>query len=278
VLKRDAEITSLRAVLNGADAQDERRKLEDMLRALDDDFAFVAASNIGGEFMDDAALERLAAISKRTWQRTLDKRLGVSHDELARMDREPAESLPVTEYLLMNRPEHIFERDEKDRIPPDNPWEFKMETPRLLYNKGELYNLGIRRGTLSEEERYKINDHIVQTILMLGRLPLPEHLRNVPEIVGAHHETMDGKGYPRRVARDNMSWSARMMAIADIFEALTAADRPYKQGKTLSQTLKIMDDFKEHNHIDPDLYELFLKAGIPQQYAKRYLKPDQIDI
>ena len=278
VLKRDAEIASLRAVLNGADAEEERRKLEDALRALDDDFAFVAASNRGGEHVDEVALERLATISKRTWQRTLDKRLGISREELARMNRESTETLPVTEQVLMNRQEHIFERDEKNRIPTDNRYGFRMTTPDFLYNKGELYNLGIARGTLTEEERYKINDHIVQTLLMLEQLPLPKHLRNVPEIAGAHHETMDGKGYPRRVAREDMSWSARMMAIADIFEALTASDRPYKSGKTLSQALRIMDEFKANNHIDPDLYELFLKSGIPQRYAAKYLKPEQRDL
>jgi HD-GYP domain-containing protein (c-di-GMP phosphodiesterase class II) len=178
----------------------------------------------------------------------------------------------------MNRPEHLFERLEQDQIPADSPWKFKMNTPRYLYNKGELYNLGIRRGTLTEEERYVINDHIVQTILMLGKLPLPDHLCNVPEIAGNHHETMDGKGYPRRLSSDSMSWSARMMAIADIFEALTASDRPYKPGKTLSQALKIMDEFNKRKHIDPDLYKLFIESGIPQEYAKQYLKPEQLDI
>jgi len=278
VLKRDAEIASLRAVINGADEQEELRKLEDELRALDDDFAFVAASNHGDVFMDDDALKRLEAIAGRTWRRTLDNRLGVSRDELTRMNREQPQDLPVTESLLMNRQEHIFEREEQDRIPTDSPWQFKMNTPEFLYNKGELYNLSVRRGTLNEEERYKINDHIVQTLIMLGTLPLPEHLRNMPEIAGSHHETMDGKGYPRRITRENMSWTARMMAIADIFEALTASDRPYKPGKTLSQAFKIMDDFKARNCIDPDLYELFIKSGIAQQYAKKYLKPEQIDM
>ncbi len=278
VLKRDAEIASLRAVLGGADAEAEARKLEEALRALDDDFAFVGTCNIGGEFMDDAALARLAAIGERSWLRTLDKRIGVSRDESARMDRAPAEAPPVREPLLMDRPEHILERNPKDRIVPGNPWGFKMDTPQALYNRGELYNLSIRRGTLSEEERYKINDHIVQTIIMLKQLPLPKHLRDVPDIAGSHHETMDGKGYPRRLSRENMGWSARMMAIADIFEALTASDRPYKPGKTLSEALKIMGEFKARNHIDPDLYELFLKAGVPQQYAAGYLKPEQIDV
>jgi HD-GYP domain-containing protein (c-di-GMP phosphodiesterase class II) len=100
--------------------------------------------------------------------------------------------------------------------------------PELLYNRGELTNLCIDRGTLTEEDRFKINEHIVQTIRMLSELPFPRHLRAVPEIAGGHHEKMDGSGYPRGLTREQMSPMARMMAIADIFEALTAVDRPYK--------------------------------------------------
>ena len=103
-------------------------------------------------------------------------------------------------------------------------------------------------------------------------------LRSVPEIAGAHHETMDGKGYPRGLKREEMSWQARMMAVADIFEALTAGDRPYKSSKTLREALKIMDKFKEQNHIDPEVYDLFVKSGIPQKYAADYLKPEQNDL
>ena len=141
-----------------------------------------------------------------------------------------------------------------------------------------MYNLSVRHGTLTEEERYKINDHITQTIIMLEAMPLPKPLRSVPEIAGAHHETMDGKGYPRGLKREEMSWQARMMAVADIFEALTAWDRPYKSSKTLREALEIMDGFKKRNHIDPDVYDLFVKAGIPQKYAAEHLKPEQNDL
>lgn len=278
VLKRDAEIACLRAVVDGADPEAQKRKLEKAHRALDGDFAFVASCNTGSEFMDDGSVERLAAIGKRTWLRTLDKRLGVSHDERARMGSAPQPDPPVRERLLMDNPEHIIERGEKDILSNSEALGFKMSPPQALYNRGELYNLSIRRGTLTEEERYKIDDHITQTIIMLDALPLPKHLRNVPEIAGAHHETMDGRGHPRGLTREEMSWSARMLAIADIFEALTASDRPYKSSKTLREALDIMDGFKKRHHIDPDLYELFVKAGIPQQYAAEYLKPEQRDM
>jgi HD-GYP domain-containing protein (c-di-GMP phosphodiesterase class II) len=112
---------------------------------------------------------------------------------------------------------------------------------------------------------------------MLSQLPFPKHLKNVPEIAGGHHEKMDGTGYPKRLARGEMSLTARMMAIADIFEALTAADRPYKRGKTLSEALKIMSFMRRDQHIDPDLFELFLTSGIYRRYAERFLRPDQLD-
>lgn len=139
------------------------------------------------------------------------------------------------------------------------------------------HNLTISRGTLTEEERFKIEDHIVQTQIMLSRLPFPKHLRNVPEIAGGHHERMDGNGYPRGLTRDQMSPLARMMAIADIFEALTAADRPYKKAKTLSESIRIMAGLKAQQHIDAELFDLFLTSGVYREYAARYLDPAQVD-
>jgi HD-GYP domain-containing protein (c-di-GMP phosphodiesterase class II) len=152
-----------------------------------------------------------------------------------------------------------------------------MDVPELLYNRGELHNLSVSRGTLSAEERYKINEHIVQTIIMLTQLPFPRHLQTVPEIAGGHHEKMDGTGYPRGMRREQMSPVARMMAIADIFEALTAADRPYKSGKTLSQALSIMAKMRDEQHIDPELFELFLRSGVHREYAARFMRAEQLD-
>ena len=118
---------------------------------------------------------------------------------------------------------------------------------------------------------------MVQTLMMLSQLPFPKHLRQVPEIAGGHHEKMDGTGYPKRIGKDQMSPVARMMAIADIFEALTAVDRPYKRGKTLTESLQIMSNMKNEQHIDPDLFDLFLRSGVYLEYAQRFLKPEQID-
>ncbi|MDB5896613.1 MAG: Metal dependent phosphohydrolase, partial [Ramlibacter sp.] len=146
------------------------------------------------------------------------------------------------------------------------------------FNLGEVYNLSISRGTLTEEDRYKINEHMAQTIVMLESLPWPRHLRRVPEYAGGHHEKMDGTGYPRGLKREQMSLPARVMAIADIFEALTAADRPYKPPKTLSESLRIMSFMVRDNHIDPDLYKLFIDSGVYKEYARQFLKPEQLDI
>lgn len=155
-------------------------------------------------------------------------------------------------------------------------WECKDVTLPLL-NAEEVYNLSVEKGTLTAEERTIINNHIDATIKMLEALPFPKHLKNVPEYAGGHHEKMDGTGYPRGLKREEMSVQARIMAIADIFEALTAKDRPYKEGKKLSETLQILGKLKEQNHIDPDLFELFVKERIFEKYARQYLDQSQID-
>jgi HD-GYP domain-containing protein (c-di-GMP phosphodiesterase class II) len=141
----------------------------------------------------------------------------------------------------------------------------------------ELTNLVIPRGTLTAEEREIINHHIVSTIKMLESLPWPKHLRNVPEYAGGHHERMDGKGYPRGLTREQMSVQARIMGIADIFEALTAKDRPYKKGKTLSESLHILGKFKINGHVDPDLFDVFVREKVYLKYAEQFLDPEQID-
>jgi HD-GYP domain-containing protein (c-di-GMP phosphodiesterase class II) len=141
----------------------------------------------------------------------------------------------------------------------------------------ELKNLTIRAGTLTAEERQVINHHIVATIKMLEALPWPRHLKNVPEYAGGHHERMDGKGYPRGLTREQMSWQARVMGIADIFEALTAKDRPYKKGKTLSESLEILGRMSLNGHIDPELFDVFVRRRIYLRYAEMFLDKEQID-
>ena len=117
----------------------------------------------------------------------------------------------------------------------------------------------------------------MQTIAMLEKLPFPKHLKRVPEYAGTHHEALNGTGYPRQLTADQLSLPSRIMAIADIFEALTAADRPYKRAKTLSEAVELLHSFKQRNHIDPDLFDLFLTSGVYRLYAEKFLNPEQID-
>jgi len=147
-----------------------------------------------------------------------------------------------------------------------------------ILSEEEVKNLTIRAGTLTPEERQVINHHIEVTIQMLEALPWPRHLTNVPEYAGGHHERMDGKGYPRGLTREQMSVQARCMGIADIFEALTAKDRPYKKGKTLSESLIILGKFKQMGHIDPDLFDVFMWEKVYEKYAQQFLDPEQIDV
>ena len=276
VLRRDADVDYWRGVAEGGE-EPALRQLRDTLQAtLDDEFAFVATCNVGGEFLSPDKQARLRNIGARQWFRTFDDRLGLSRDELARKPPQ-ASALPVQETLLADKPEHRFERPDSEKMPPDNRWGFRLDVPELLYDRGELHNLSISRGTLTAEERYKINEHMVQTIVMLNELPFPRHLRAVPEIAGGHHEKMDGTGYPKRLGREELSPLARMMAIADIFEALTAADRPYKPGKKLSEALTIMARMQQDQHIDHELFELFLRSGVFRDYARRFMPVEQID-
>jgi HD-GYP domain-containing protein (c-di-GMP phosphodiesterase class II) len=149
---------------------------------------------------------------------------------------------------------------------------------RDFLDADEVANLTVRFGTLTDAERGIINNHIAVTIRMLESLPWPKHLKNVPEYAGGHHERMDGKGYPRGLTREQMSVQARVMAIADIFEALTARDRPYKKGKTLSESLHILGKFALNGHIDPDLFDIFIRKKVYLEFAKKNMDPRQIDV
>jgi HD-GYP domain-containing protein (c-di-GMP phosphodiesterase class II) len=276
VLKRDAEIECWQQIAEGGNKE---KLLDDLVKQnkeLDDDFAFIAECNVGGEFMVDEKIQRLQTLAEKTWLRTLDDNLGVSWEELNRKQNKN-DSLPVEEKLLADKTEHLIARHEMDKIPEDNQWGFKLDTPEYKYNRGELYNLSVKKGTLSEEERYMINGHMIQTIIMLNNLPFPKSLRNVPLIAGSHHETMDGNGYPKRLVMTEQPDTARMMVIADIFEALTASDRPYKKAKTLSESLRILSFMRNDKHIDSDLFNLFLTSGVYMEYANKFLAPSQID-
>ncbi|MGF1724718.1 HD domain-containing phosphohydrolase [Photobacterium nomapromontoriensis] len=275
VLWRDAEIDYLNALIVKECPQEEGlARLAMRKQQLKEDFAFIAKSNIGGEFMEDAQVERIKQIAEQTWIRHFDDRLGLSPLEEFKTPRtEPA--LPATEYLLVDRAEHIVYRDRPMIF--DEQYGINMDVPNYLYNLGEVYNLSIRRGTLTAEDRFKINEHMISGIKMLEALPFPAELSRVPRYASTHHETLKGTGYPRKLSADDLSIPERILVIADIFEALTAADRPYKKAKPLSVAVDIMYKMALDKHVDMALFILFLQSGTYLEYARRFLPEQQID-
>jgi HD-GYP domain-containing protein (c-di-GMP phosphodiesterase class II) len=158
-------------------------------------------------------------------------------------------------------------------------WQPKLEDEipeRSFFSDEEFENLAVQRGTLTVGDRKIIQDHILHSIDMLERMPFPKQLRRVPEYAGAHHERMDGKGYPNGLTGDQMSIPARIMAVADVFEALTSHDRPYKKPKTLKESRQIMQKMTDNGGIDPDLFELLWEGSdVVTRYAERYLLKEQ---
>lgn len=275
VLWRDAQITCLESQLKGDDVTTALQTLEKRQTQLQDDFAFIANANVGGEYMSDEKKARVMAIAQEEWLRHFDNRLGLGEDELRRFP-ENTPTFPVREKLISDRPEHIIKREYFDTDAYEKQG-FKEAVPEHLYNRGELYNLCIEKGTLTPEERYKINEHVIMSIKMLEEIPFPKEFSKVVEYAGTHHETLIGTGYPRQLNADDLSIPARIMAIADIFEALTASDRPYKKAKTLSESFKIMSFMVKDKHIDGELFELFLRSESYKEYAQIHLRPEQID-
>lgn len=273
VLWRDAQIQYLLKKLKtmGVDEQPEQA-LEQEFTALKEEFEFVANANVGAEFMSDQDIERLHKLAEKEWTRHFDCGLGLSPLEETRYQPQPT---PATEKLLSDRPEHVIEREQPFDLDPE--FGINMTVPEKLYNHGELYNLAVQRGTLSAEERFKINEHMISGIKMLESIPFPPELERVPRYATTHHEAMEGFGYPRGLMGEELSIPERILAVADIFEALTAADRPYKKAKSLSEAVSIMSKMALGGHIDKDVFKLLLTSGTYLSYAKRYLQDELID-
>lgn len=275
VLWRDAEIAYLEQVQGQPEGEVEQRKILDERRfKLREDFDFIAQCNVGGEYFGEEKVSRLLAISEQTWQRHFDDRLGLSPVEELRQATRSA-VLPVTEQLLSDKSEHVIKRERSTQYDP--ALGIKMDVPEHLYNLGEIYNLCVGRGNLTTEDRFKINEHMISTIKMLEGLPFPPELKNVPRYASTHHETMKGSGYPRKLSGHLLSIPEKILAIADVFEALTASDRPYKKAKSVSAAMDILHKMVVDNHLDKDCFELFVRSKVYLRYAKRFLDPQQID-
>ncbi|WP_261904553.1 HD domain-containing phosphohydrolase [Vibrio fortis] len=273
LLKQQAETDYWKAIANGSLQEKELEKLKSKHQQLDDDFAFVAQCNIGSERMEEENQARLDEIAKYQWKRTLSDQIGIAWTEKIRFEEES--ELPIMEPLLADKPQHCVPWEKG--LSPQDLWQedYVLKPGELKYNRGELYNLKVRSGTLTPEERFMINDHIIQTSVMLNKLPYPEHLKEIPKIASYHHERIDGKGYPFGLDDDELSIQAKVVAIADVFEALTSSDRPYKHGKNLEESLNIMTRMATTGHIDPKLYLLFLEKDIYKRYADAFLEPEQ---
>ncbi|WP_043882996.1 HD domain-containing phosphohydrolase [Vibrio campbellii] len=275
VLRRDAEVEMWKSISTGELSKEEAQaKFDQRVAQLDEDFRFVANANVGGEFMSDEKIERIKQIAQQTWLRHYDDHLGLSPFEEMIKPKSDV-TLPVVENLLADKPDHIIERVRPMECAPEHG--IKMQVPEHQYNLGEVYNLTISRGTLTPEDRFKINEHMISGIKMLGALPFPPELSNVPRYASTHHETLKGTGYPRRLSAEDLSTPERILVIADIFEALTAGDRPYKKAKPVSVAVDIMYKMALDEHLDMDLFLLFLESGVYRDYANKFMPTEQVD-
>ncbi|EOD5329894.1 HD domain-containing phosphohydrolase [Vibrio parahaemolyticus] len=275
VLRRDAEVEMWKSMSTGELSKEEAQaKFDQRVTQLDEDFRFVASANVGGEFMSDEKIARIKQISQQTWLRHYDDHLGLSpFEEMIKPKSEV--TLPVVENLLADKADHIIERVRPMKFAPEHG--IKVQVPEHQCNLGEIYNLTISRGTLTPEDRFKINEHMISGIKMLDALPFPPELSNVPRYASTHHETLKGTGYPRRLSAEDLSIPERILAIADIFEALTAGDRPYKKAKPVSVAIDIMYKMALDKHLDMDLFLLFLESGVYRDYANRFMPSEQVD-
>jgi HD-GYP domain-containing protein (c-di-GMP phosphodiesterase class II) len=204
-------------------------------------------------------------------------------DAFFRMERQMSEEMDN----LWQKFEFIKSINTAQEFMPDDKIDQLNEIGQKVYmqngkarpylSEDELENLGIRKGTLTQKERAIIENHANVTLKILNELPFPKNLSMVPEYAAGHHEKLDGSGYPRHLKEHNLPLQSRIMAIADIFEALTAKDRPYKKPMKLSKALEILSYMKKDGHIDPDIYDLVLNSGLFLDYAKANMNPDQID-
>ena len=209
-----------------------------------------------------------------------DSNNNIAIDKAEASYKESIEQLDDDQRFIQktNRGGEFMEEDDQKRIEIIGSYKWKAKGKKINFlDTDDIRNLQIPKGTLLPEEREIINDHIVITIDMLEKLPYPKKLRHIPEFAGGHHEKLDGTGYPKGLTGDQMSVQAKIMAIADIFEALTAADRPYKDGKKLSQAIRIMGLMKKDCEIDKELFEIFVKKGVYKLYAEKYLNKSQLD-
>ena len=217
ILKRDIELNFYKSKLSKIDT----KEIDEQIKQVNEDFKFLEASNIGGEFMSEELQNRVHDIAKQ---------------------------------------------------------KIKLDDKHCsILNEKEVDFLTIKRGTLSDEDRQIMENHVSLSYELLDKLPYPEHLKQVPFYAGCHHEKLNGGGYPNGYSGDQLPLQARIIAIADVFEGLTAPDRPYKEPYKLSKALDILKFMVNDGEIDPDLFNLLITKKLYLKYANEHLNANQID-
>lgn len=251
---------------------DKQTKLEtifDRIHFVGNRFALIRKSIENSYLKDKVELLRKGPIGEET-EKAMDDQLRSELDIL----REDEELIRAC-----NAAGEFMSDDKIERVKDIASKSFLLNGETTPYiTEDETQNLCIRKGSLTTDERGIIENHAKMTREILSQLPFPQNLANVPLYAGSHHEKLDGSGYPYHLDKESLPLQARILVIADVFEALTAKDRPYKEPMSLSQAVKIMGFMKMDKHIDPDIYDLFISNRLYIDYAKKEMNPEQIDI
>ena len=253
ILRRDAEIAYLKKIIDNP----KKAESKDYIKKLEQDFSFIAQCNTGEIKLSNADIKQIKKISRYKFKRHFNRLLGLSWIEKSALTLEQIKKYqhPNFEYVLQDASEGTVQ---------------KIST-------SEIYNLDILKGTLTPQERQIVEQHVTETANILNLLKLPKNYQEIITYAAEHHERLNGEGYPLGLKEDKLSIASRIIMIADIFEALTSPDRPYKSPKKISETLHILQTMKNKGQIDADIYHLFLKEKIFITYAQKYLSPEQID-
>lgn len=258
ILRRDAEIKYLKKILENPDNKKQAKKeFKQTIKKLEQDFTFIANCNTGNISVNQTDIKHLKKIGKQKFKRYFNRLLGLSWIEKNKLSeaKQQCYTKPAIETILQDNTE-----DNYKEIPT-----------------GEIYNLSINKGTINNEERHNIEQHASETANILKYLNLPKEYSCIVNYAAEHHEKPNGSGYPLGLSDKDLSLPSKIMMIADIFEALTSSDRPYKTPKKLSETLHILHIMKNKQQIDAEIYNIFIKKRVFMQYAKKYLAPEQID-
>lgn len=164
------------------------------------------------------------------------------------------------EFIIMKNKSGFMSDEDIERIRniADKTYFNAEGNERRYLDDFEVLNLTVRKGNLNPEERKDMESHVTKSYEMLKEIPWPESLKKIPEVVYAHHEKLSGKGYPRELSADDISIEARILAVADIYDALTAQDRPYKPAIPHEKSVGILQDMVKYNELDKDVVQIFI--------------------